>query len=55
MRQEIEMIDHRVFFTNDNWETIYERKPGGKARRLTGEKAHFARFIALCAWSAGPS
>ncbi len=42
----IEMVDGRVYYSLDNWHTVYvvER---GKARKLTGEEADLARFIAI--------
>lgn len=42
----IEMVDGRVYYSLDNWHTVYvvER---GKARKLSGEEADLARFLAI--------
>ena len=40
------MVDGRVYYSTDNWHTVYviER---GKTRQLEGEEADLARFIAF--------
>jgi hypothetical protein len=42
------MLDGRVYFSTDNWATVYEvAKPGGRPRKLEGEEADLARYIAF--------
>lgn len=43
----VEMVDGRVYYSTDNWLTVYLVKPGGKPRKLTGKEADLARFIAI--------
>jgi hypothetical protein len=45
-RQEVEMVDGRVYFSDDNWATIWLRRRG-KTRRVTGHEANLARFLAI--------
>lgn len=42
----VEMVDGRTYYSTDGWQTVYvvER---GKARKLTGEEADLARFLAI--------
>ena len=50
-RDEIEMLDGRVFFSTDNWVTVY-LKQDGRVRLVTGTKADLARYLAVAASSA---
>jgi hypothetical protein len=45
----VEMTDGRVYYSTDNWHTIYVVKPGGKPRKLTGKQASHARLLAVYA------
>ncbi|WP_181171767.1 MULTISPECIES: hypothetical protein [unclassified Mesorhizobium] len=48
----VEMIDGRVYYSLDKWHTVFLVEPGrAKARKLTGEEADLARFLALHAQS----
>jgi hypothetical protein len=59
----VEMVDGRVYSSDDNWQTIWLRKPTGwrpghmsPARRITDkEEADLIRFIAVAQSSAGPA
>ncbi|TIL48844.1 hypothetical protein [Mesorhizobium sp.] len=46
-RETVECVDGRVYHSDDNWQTVYLTNPGGKARRVTGEEADLARFLAM--------
>lgn len=50
-REEIEMLDGRVFFTNDNWATVYLKKDG-RVRLVIGKAADLARYLAIAYSSA---
>lgn len=43
----VETIDGRIFFSDDNWETVWLIKRGGKPRQVTGEVADLGRFLAI--------
>ena len=43
----VEMVDGRVYYSTDNWQTVYLVKPGGKPRKLSGEEADLGRFLAF--------
>lgn len=57
-RQQVEMLDGRVFFSHDNWETVWQARgdKNGRSHRkiLDKEEADMVRFIAICQASAGP-
>lgn len=53
-REMVEMVDGRVYYSDDNWTTVYLIPPGGKARRVTGKAADLARFLAVAQSSAAP-
>lgn len=44
-RQTVEMVDGRVYHSDDNWTTVYVTSPGGKPRKITGRAADLARFL----------
>ena len=48
-RESIEMVDGRVFISDDNWQTIWVRKITDK------QEADLVRFLAVCQSSAGPA
>lgn len=50
-REEIEMLDGRVFFSTDNWETVYLKRDG-RIRLVIGTEADLARYFAVAASSA---
>ncbi|MBZ9856721.1 hypothetical protein LB566_23295 [Mesorhizobium sp. CA13] len=44
----VEMVDGRVYYSTDDWHTVFIVEPGrAKARKLSGEEADLARFLAL--------
>lgn len=46
--QVVEMVDGRVFYSTDRWESVYLiSAPGKKARRISGRQADLARFLAI--------
>lgn len=51
--QRVEMVDGRIFWSTDKWETAWLTTPAGKVRQLQGEQADFARFLAVSqsSWS----
>lgn len=55
-RETIEMLDGRVYFSDDNWQTVFrQRRDDSRHRVVTGKEADLARFIAVAQSSAGPS
>lgn len=56
-RETVEMVDGRVYYSDDNWHTVYKAALGGLGggRVVTGKEADLARFIAVAQSSAGPS
>lgn len=58
----IEMIDGRVYLSDDNWQTIWLRKPTkwkpghwSPCQKITDkEEADLVRFLAVAQSSAGP-
>lgn len=54
-RETVEMVDGRVFYSDDNWQTVYLIRPSGKTKLLTGKEADLVRFIAVAQSSAGPA
>jgi hypothetical protein len=44
----IEMVDGRIFFSRDNWQTTYVIKPGSdRARKVPRRQADLVRFLAV--------
>jgi hypothetical protein len=54
-RDTVEMVDGRVYHSDDDWQTVYVTAPGGKPRRITGRAADLARFLAVAQSSASPN
>ena len=57
-RETVEMLDGRVYYSDDNWQTVYKVNISGMggSRRITSKKeADLVRFIAVAQSSAGPS
>lgn len=51
-RETLEMLDGRVFYSDDNWHTIWQA--GEKPRQLTDKgEADRIRFLAIAQRSAG--
>jgi hypothetical protein len=53
----VEMVDGRVYFSTDNWATVYRLWRGNSHRwRIVTDKqeADLARFLAVAQSSAGP-
>lgn len=46
-RDTIEMVDGRVYASDDNWETATVTPRGGQPRRLSGQALDLARFLAV--------
>lgn len=48
-REEVEMVDGRVYYSDDNWTTVYKAALGGLGggRPVTGREADLARFLAV--------
>lgn len=42
----VEMVDGRVYYSTDGWQTVYRVKDG-KVRKVTGKEADLARFLAI--------
>ena len=50
----IELIDHTVYWSRDNWQTIFEIRPGAdRSRKLPVSQANLVRFLAIAQASAG--
>jgi len=46
-RQQIEMVDGRVYFSSDGWEAIWLQRKVGPIRKVTSKKeADLVRFLA---------
>jgi hypothetical protein len=54
-KDEVEMIDGRVYWTDDNWTTVNLKLANGKSKVITGQDADLARFLAIAQSSAGPA
>lgn len=62
-RDTVEMVDGRVFISDDNWQTIWVRKPTkwkpghwSPCRKITDkQEADLVRFLAVAQTSAGPA
>ena len=49
----VEMLDGRVYLSDDKWETVWLRQRGStKLRLLPKEEADLGRYYAVCAASA---
>ena len=47
-RDKVEMVDGRVYFSDDNWQTVWRQRRGTSHRIVTDkEEADFARFLAV--------
>jgi len=48
-REEVEMVDGRVYYSDDNWQTVYKAALGGLGggRPVKGKEADLARFLAM--------
>ena len=50
----IELLDHTVYWSRDNWQTIFEIKPGAdRSRKVRDDRSHLVRFLAVAQASAG--
>ena len=50
----IETVDHTVYWSRDNWQTIFAIKPGAdRSRKLPVERANLVRFLVVAQASAG--
>jgi len=56
MSDKIEMLDGRVYLSDDNWQTIRVIRPGGKRARPVTDKGEIetVRYTAVAQSSAGP-
>jgi len=54
-RETVEMLDGRVYYSDDNWKTVYLIPVEGEPRRITGRAADLARFLAVAQSSASAS
>ncbi len=48
----VETIDGRVFYSTDKWQTVFLIS-AGKRRKVTGDEADRARYLAVAQSSAG--
>ena len=46
-RQYVELIGGEVYFSDDNWRTVWRRHANGQVRPLAGIPADRIRYIAL--------
>lgn len=57
-RETVEMLDGRKYFSDDNWQTIWQARgmPNGSSHRkiLDKQEADLVRFLAVAQSSAGP-
>lgn len=52
-REKVEMADGRVYFTEDNWQTVWRMRRGTSHRIVTDkEEADLVRYIAIAQSSA---
>lgn len=52
----LEMLDGRVFWSDDNWQTIWAQSRDGKRwKRVPEDAVDLVRFIAVSQSSGGPS
>lgn len=58
-RETLEMLDGRVFFSDDNWATIWQRRgmPNGSSHRkiIKKDEADKIRFLVIAQSSGGPA
>jgi hypothetical protein len=53
-RERLEMLDGRVYFSDDNWATVYLMRPSGKTKLIDKkEEADKIRYLVLCQHSLG--
>lgn len=46
-RDEVELVDGTLYFTADNWETVWCRREGVSQKVTDKEEADRARFLAI--------
>lgn len=49
----LEMLDGRIYFTFDNWVTVFQQK-GNQSTQVTGEEANLIRFLGTAQETASP-
>lgn len=56
-RETVEMVDGRIYYSDDNWETVWKKRLGGLGggRPAIGKEADLARFLAVSQSSASPN
>lgn len=54
-REYVEMVDGRVYYSDNNWATVYLIPVGGRGHQITGRDADLARFLAVAQSSGGPA
>jgi hypothetical protein len=52
-REDLHMLDGRIYETEDNWQTVWLLRDG-KRSKVTGRDADLVRFLAVAQSSAGP-
>ena len=52
MREEVEMVDGRLYWSVNNWKTVMVTR-AGKTRRVVGAEADRARLLAVAAHGGG--
>lgn len=52
MREEVETVDGRLYWSTNNWKTVMVTRDG-KTRRVTGPEADRARLLAAYAHGGG--
>ena len=50
--QTVEMLDGRVYYSQDGWVTVWLIDAAGKVRQLQGKAADLGRFLAVTQASA---
>jgi hypothetical protein len=53
VERRLEMLDGRVYFTFDNWVTVF-RQRGNRSTQVIGDEADLIRFIATAQETASP-
>lgn len=43
----VEMVDGRIFWSLDNWATIYVINASGRCRQVAADKIDLVRFLAV--------
>lgn len=55
MRERLEMLDGRVFYSDDGWLTVWQFRGADQSpRRVRGKEADKVRFLVIAQSSAGP-